>query len=275
LLSNRPVFHELWFRGFRGEEGRSVFLDILCKMSKIAIFRQLSPEFDDLARRAEELESENRCLKHEIEASHDQTEGLLAARTQQWQEALADLKRSCDLTLEALGRALDLKDAATQGHCNRVAAYSIAIARKMGLPTEEIMSVIARGALLHEIGLMAIPDDIHASWLNQIEIYFSRWEEVLFLQSITKAGSHENLVKARHYSSKWTWRRTVRVFGRPEELAERLKQAVTTFRRAKSKSIGTQPPVVIGQGSIVFSGFLGLRRGRGTFRFWFAGAWVS
>jgi putative nucleotidyltransferase with HDIG domain len=118
------------------------------------------PEFDDLARRAEELESENRCLKHEIEALHDQTEGLLAARTQQWQEALADLKRSYDLTLEALGGALDLKDAATQGHCNRVAAYSIAIARKMGLPTEEIMSVIARGALLHEIGLMAIPDDI-------------------------------------------------------------------------------------------------------------------
>jgi HD-GYP domain-containing protein (c-di-GMP phosphodiesterase class II) len=98
--------------------------------------------------------------KHEIEALHNQTEGLAASRTQQWEEALADLKRSYDLTLEALGGTLDLKDAQTQGHCNRVTAYTIAIAQKMGLPKEEIMSVIARGAFLHEIGLMAIPDNI-------------------------------------------------------------------------------------------------------------------
>ena len=63
------------------------------------------------------------------------------------------------MTLEALGDALDAKDAETQEHSRRVTAYTIAIARKMGLSKEEI-SVIARGAFLHDIGKMAIPDDI-------------------------------------------------------------------------------------------------------------------
>ena len=116
-------------------------------------------EFDDLARRAQELEIENRRLMHEIEALHNQTEALVEARTQQLKGALADLERSYDLTLEALGGALDLKDAETQHHTRRVTAYTIAIARKMGLQKEEI-SVIARGAFLHDIGKMAIPDSI-------------------------------------------------------------------------------------------------------------------
>ena len=58
-----------------------------------------------------------------------------------------------------LGDALDLKDKETEGHSRRVTAYTIAIARKMGLPKEEI-NVIARGAFLHDIGKIAIPDAI-------------------------------------------------------------------------------------------------------------------
>jgi len=58
-----------------------------------------------------------------------------------------------------LGDALDLKDAETYGHTRRVTAFAIAIARRMGLSKEEI-SVIARGAFLHDIGKMAIRDDI-------------------------------------------------------------------------------------------------------------------
>jgi cyclic di-GMP phosphodiesterase len=102
---------------------------------------------------------ETRRLKRENDAYRTNLEALVAARTQQWKEALVDLKKSYDLTLEALGEALDLKDAETQGHSRRVTAYTIAIARKMGLPKEEI-SVIARGAFLHDIGKMAIQDNI-------------------------------------------------------------------------------------------------------------------
>ena len=44
-----------------------------------------------------------------------------------------ELKKSYDITLEALGDALDLKDAETEGHSKRVTAFTIAIARAMGL----------------------------------------------------------------------------------------------------------------------------------------------
>src|SRR5256885_2183425 len=70
-----------------------------------------------------------------------------------------DLERSYDITLEALGDALDLKDSETEGHSKRVTAFTIAIARAMGLSSERIR-VIARGAFLHDIGKMAIPDAI-------------------------------------------------------------------------------------------------------------------
>src|ERR1022692_3428480 len=102
---------------------------------------------------------ENRRLKHENDAYRTNLEALVAARTQQWKTALANLEKSYDITLEALGDALDLKDAETEGHSRRVTAYTIAIARKMGL-AKEAVDVIARGAFLHDIGKMAIPDDI-------------------------------------------------------------------------------------------------------------------
>ena len=102
---------------------------------------------------------ETRRLKRENDAYRTNLESLVAARTQQLKTALADLERSYDVLLEALGNALDLKDKETEGHSKRVTAFTIAIARKMGLPQEQI-NVIARGAFLHDIGKMAIPDNI-------------------------------------------------------------------------------------------------------------------
>ncbi len=102
---------------------------------------------------------ENRRLKLENRAYQTNLEALVEQRTQQLRDAFKELERSYDITLEALGDALDLKDAETEGHSKRVTAYTIAIARQMGVPKEQ-MDVIARGAFLHDIGKMAIPDDI-------------------------------------------------------------------------------------------------------------------
>jgi putative nucleotidyltransferase with HDIG domain len=102
---------------------------------------------------------ENRRLKLENREYQVNLESLVAARTEQLRKAVADLERSYDITLEALGDALDKKDAETEGHSKRVTAFTIAIARAMGLPKDQI-SVIARGAFLHDIGKMAIPDAI-------------------------------------------------------------------------------------------------------------------
>jgi putative nucleotidyltransferase with HDIG domain len=102
---------------------------------------------------------EHRRLKLENRAYQSNLESLVAARTEQLRQAMTDLERSYDITLEALGDALDLKDAETEGHSKRVTAFTIAIARAMGLSGDKIR-VIARGAFLHDIGKMAIPDSI-------------------------------------------------------------------------------------------------------------------
>src|SRR5262244_212820 len=109
---------------------------------------------------------ENRRLKLENQRYQNHLEQMVADRTDKLQRALAELQkamgnleRSYDITLEALGDALDLKDAETEGHSKRVTAFTIAIARAMGLSGDKIR-VIARGAFLHDIGKMAIPDSI-------------------------------------------------------------------------------------------------------------------
>jgi putative nucleotidyltransferase with HDIG domain len=86
-------------------------------------------------------------------------ESLVRARTDQLQAIVKELKRSYDITLEVLVDALDYKDQETHGHSQRVTAYTIAIARSMGIPQEQIEN-IARGALLHDVGKIAIPESI-------------------------------------------------------------------------------------------------------------------
>jgi len=102
---------------------------------------------------------ENRRLKTENRTYQTNLESLVAARTEQLRSAMSGLERSYDITLEALGDALDLKDAETEGHSKRVTAFTIAMARHRGLSDEQVR-VIARGAFLHDIGKMAIPDGI-------------------------------------------------------------------------------------------------------------------
>lgn len=102
---------------------------------------------------------ENRRLKVENRTYQTNLESLVKARTEQLQVTVRELERSYDITLEALGDALDLKDRETEGHSRRVTLFTIAIAQAMGLPREQI-TVIARGAFLHDIGKMAIPDSI-------------------------------------------------------------------------------------------------------------------
>jgi len=102
---------------------------------------------------------EHRRLKRENDAYRTNLEALVAARTQQWKTANAELERSYDITLAALGDALDARDAETGLHTRRVTAYTIAIAKKLGLQQDKLR-IIARGAFLHDIGKIAIPDGI-------------------------------------------------------------------------------------------------------------------
>jgi cyclic di-GMP phosphodiesterase len=86
-------------------------------------------------------------------------EQVVEQRTLALKEALNQLEQSYDETLEALGGALDLKDAETEGHCKRVTTFTIAIAKTMEIDPE-LLPQLARAAFLHDIGKMAIPDAI-------------------------------------------------------------------------------------------------------------------
>jgi putative nucleotidyltransferase with HDIG domain len=102
---------------------------------------------------------EHRQALQESRTYQQNLEQVVRARTEMLRQAMEDLEHSYDVTLEALGDALDLKDSETEGHSKRVTAYTIALARAMGISPSEI-KVIARGAFLHDIGKMAIPDEI-------------------------------------------------------------------------------------------------------------------
>lgn len=75
------------------------------------------------------------------------------------QRSAAELQQAYDATIEGWSRALDLRDRETEGHTQRVLEMTVKMARAAGIAEEEIVHV-RRGALLHDIGKMGVPDRI-------------------------------------------------------------------------------------------------------------------
>ncbi|MBI3943150.1 MAG: HD domain-containing protein [Chloroflexi bacterium] len=69
------------------------------------------------------------------------------------------LLQTYDATLQALSRALDLRDTDTEGHSQRVTFYACRLAEALGLSAAEIQT-IRIGALLHDVGKIGVPDAI-------------------------------------------------------------------------------------------------------------------
>jgi PAS domain S-box-containing protein len=70
-----------------------------------------------------------------------------------------DLQEAYDRTIEGWVLALDLRDRETEGHTQRVTEMTVRLARELGCTDEEIVH-IRRGALLHDMGKMGLPDEI-------------------------------------------------------------------------------------------------------------------
>ncbi len=75
------------------------------------------------------------------------------------QHSNQELQQAYDRTLEGWSRALDLRDKETEGHTQRVTELTLRLAQAMGLSEADSVQ-IRRGALLHDIGKMGIPDSI-------------------------------------------------------------------------------------------------------------------
>ncbi|MEJ5167407.1 MAG: HD domain-containing phosphohydrolase, partial [Thermoanaerobaculia bacterium] len=95
---------------------------------------------------------ENKKLFSEIQSSHKNLEKQVEIKT-------GELSHSYDETLNILSKALELRDRETQGHTVRLAELTVKLAKICGIENGELIS-IKRGALLHDIGKMGIPDNI-------------------------------------------------------------------------------------------------------------------
>jgi PAS domain S-box-containing protein len=82
-----------------------------------------------------------------------------AALFKNLQQSNLELSMAYDETIEGWSRALDLRDKETEGHTQRVTDTALHLARAMNLKSSELVHM-RRGALLHDIGKMGVPDNI-------------------------------------------------------------------------------------------------------------------
>ena len=110
-----------------------------------------------IGRKTEITESEVRLLA----ATADMAANAIYRATlhEQAQENATNLALAYDTTLEGWAHALELRDQETEGHTRRVMQMTVDLARKMGVDAARLENV-RRGALLHDIGKMGIPDSV-------------------------------------------------------------------------------------------------------------------
>jgi response regulator RpfG family c-di-GMP phosphodiesterase len=109
---------------------------------------------------------EKRRLILENRAHQEHLEELVAQRTKELLEKkdeveklYSELEGTYEATLQALVTALDLRDNETHGHSYRVVEYAVVVAERMGVSPEEA-AWIRRGAILHDVGKIGVPDAI-------------------------------------------------------------------------------------------------------------------
>lgn len=66
---------------------------------------------------------------------------------------------NAETVLSSLALSIEAKDPYTEGHCDRLAKYSVALGAKLGLP-EELRIALRRGGLVHDIGKLSVPEHI-------------------------------------------------------------------------------------------------------------------
>lgn len=123
-------------------------LDFVCPRNNLpAIFSALRSE---IQRRQLKLENEY-YLKNLAKLKLEQSRHI---------RKLLELEEIYDTTVENLMTALDLRDVETFGHSRTVSKYSQVLAEVLGLKDQTTLDHIRKGALLHDIGKIAIPDSI-------------------------------------------------------------------------------------------------------------------
>jgi putative nucleotidyltransferase with HDIG domain len=85
---------------------------------------------------------------------------LSASFFEQQKRFVGQIEVANDNTLIALAAALDLREHNTGVHSQRVADYTLRLAREVGVRDKDALDVFWRGALLHDVGKIGIPDNV-------------------------------------------------------------------------------------------------------------------
>lgn len=104
--------------------------------------------------RQERILAQDQLLSEQQEALQLQTQLADTLR-----KSRDDILEAYDTTLEGWARLLELRDKETEGHSRNVVDLTLRFAKHLGIPSDELAH-IRRGALLHDIGKIAIPDSI-------------------------------------------------------------------------------------------------------------------
>jgi putative nucleotidyltransferase with HDIG domain len=131
------------------------------------------PKVTDLIRAVERALARRR-LEVARKSYQRKLERRVREKTAELSQALREVQASYNNTLYALVAALDAREHETSDHSQRVVRYTLAIAEQMGIP-EEARPEIARGALLHDIGKIGVPDAI---LLKPGPLTPQEWEEM-------------------------------------------------------------------------------------------------
>ena len=102
---------------------------------------------------------ETKRMEAELENYRHHLEEMVEQRTKQLKAAMRRIEFTYYETLEALAAALDLRDNDTAGHSRRVTLYALELARRLNFSSDQLKQ-LERGAYLHDIGKIGIPDSI-------------------------------------------------------------------------------------------------------------------
>ena len=102
---------------------------------------------------------EMKRMEGELKEYRERLEKMVEQRTEQLMAAMRRIEITYDETLEALAAALDLRDNGTAGHSRRVTLYSLEMAQRLNFSSDQLKQ-LERGAYLHDIGKIGIPDSI-------------------------------------------------------------------------------------------------------------------
>lgn len=112
------------------------------------------------------LLEEERELVRNIRAANDRLrlretllDVVVKERTKELEESYEKLKQANRQALFGLAEAIEAKDPYTKGHCGRVAAYSLVLAKESGYP-ESGLETLEFGAFLHDIGKIGVRDSV-------------------------------------------------------------------------------------------------------------------